>query len=264
MSFTFEQVEALLERQDERYEQFQMRVLEILTRQMNLTQKGLLENTCTYHSDSLINSINEFHFDDLAGSTSDSWSKKYKDLFKVAPEKGDDAVPIIVPQVVVTLPELDDIKSSCLTEAFLSRVPSAAAPEKQAALETSAQITSEVEQSLDDKPAAVSESTKSCSTYSNRRAQSIAAKPDQKVIWRTLSRLFVEPKKPPYSAQRCIKNKKIATVVNARFRRGQVLDIPTHLRSCITTGIKTMHVQCNEVLFLLLHKDPTTFRGGGA
>ncbi|KAK4467604.1 hypothetical protein MN116_000269 [Schistosoma mekongi] len=182
MSFTFEQIEALLERQEKLYEQFQIRVLEILTRQINLTEEGLLENTCTYHSDSLINSINEFHFDDMAGSTSDSWSKKYKNLFKVAPEKSGDAVPIIVPQVAVTLPELNDIKSPCLTEAFLSHVPSAAAPEKQAALETSAQITSEVEQSLDDKPTAASEFTKSRSTYSNRRARSVAAKPDQKVI----------------------------------------------------------------------------------
>ncbi|KAK4468372.1 hypothetical protein MN116_000166 [Schistosoma mekongi] len=144
MSFTFEQVEALLERQEKRYEQFQIRVLEILTRQMNLTQKGFLDNTCTYHSDSLINSINEFHFGDVTGSTSDSWSKKYKDLFKVDPEKSNDAVPIIVPQVAVTLPELSDIESPCLTEAFLSHAPSAAAPEKQAALVTSAQIISEV------------------------------------------------------------------------------------------------------------------------
>ncbi|KAK4468995.1 hypothetical protein MN116_000137 [Schistosoma mekongi] len=265
MSFTFEQVEALLERQEKRYEQFQMRVLEILTRQMNLTQKRLSENTCTSHADSLIDSINQFHFEYLAGSKSDSWCKKYKDLFKVDPERSFDAVPIIVPQAAVTLPGLNDIKSPCLTEAFLSHVPSAAVPEKLVSLETFAQIIPEVEQSLGDKPAAATELfTKSHSAYPNGRERSIAASPGQKVISRTVFRSSVEPNKPPYSAQRCIKNKKIATVVNARSRHGQVLDFPTHLRSCITTGIKTMHVQCNEVLFLLLHKDPTTFRGGGA
>ncbi|KAK4467600.1 hypothetical protein MN116_000264 [Schistosoma mekongi] len=146
MSFTFEQVEALLERQEKRHEQFQIRVLEILTRQMNLTQKGLLKNTCTYHSDSLINSINEFHFDDVAGSTSDSWSKKYKDLFKVDLEKCDDAVPIIVPQVAVTLPELNDIESPCLTEVPLSYVPSISAPENRLLVST---FVEEVEQETD-------------------------------------------------------------------------------------------------------------------
>ncbi|KAK4468954.1 hypothetical protein MN116_000089, partial [Schistosoma mekongi] len=262
MSFTFEQVEALLERQEKRYEQFQMRVLEILTRQMNLTQKRLSENTYTSHADSLINSINQSH---LAGSTSDSWSMKYKHLFKVDPEKTDDAIPIIVPQVAVTLPELNDIESPCLTEVSLSHMPSIAVPEKQVSLETFAQIIPEVEQSLGDKSAAATELfTKPHSAYPNGRERSIAASPGQKVISRTVFRSSVEPNKPPYSAQRCIKNKKIATVVNARSRHGQVLDFPTHLRSCITTGIKTMHVQCNEVLFLLLHKDPTTFRGGGA
>ncbi|KAK4470017.1 hypothetical protein MN116_000047 [Schistosoma mekongi] len=137
--------------------------------------------------------------------------------------------------------------------------------EKQAALETSAQIISEVEQPLDDKRAAASEVfTKSHSAYPTKRAQSIAANPVQKVISRTVSRLPVSPMKLYHSAQRCIKNKKIATVVNARSRHGQVLDFPTHPRSCNNAALKTMHLQRNEVLFLPLHKEPTTFRGGGA
>ncbi|KAK4471032.1 hypothetical protein MN116_000541 [Schistosoma mekongi] len=261
MSFTFEQVEALLERQDKRYEQFQIRVLQILTRQMNLTQKRLSENTCTSHADSIINSINQFH---LAGSTSDSWSMKYKDLFKVDPEKTDDAIPIIVPQVAVTLPELNDIKSPCLTEAFLSHMPSAAVPEKQVSLETFAQIIPEVEQSLGDKPAAATELfTKSHSAYPNGRERSIAASPGQKVISRTVFRSSVEPNKSHYSAGRCIKYKKATTVVNVRSRRGQLFTFPTHPQSLNNTGLKTMHLQYSVVLLLPLHKDPTTFRGGG-
>ncbi|KAK4470012.1 hypothetical protein MN116_000041 [Schistosoma mekongi] len=264
MSFTFEQVEALLERQEKRYEQFQMRVLEILTRQMNLTQKRLSENTCTSHADSLIDSINQFHFEYLAGSKSDSWCKKYKDLFKVDPERSDDAVPIIVPQVAVTLPGLNAIESPCLTEVSLSHMPSIAVPEKQVSLETFAQIIPEVEQSLGDKPAAATELfTKSHSAYPNGRERSIAASPGQKVISRTVFRSSVELNKSHYSAGRCIKYKKATTVVNVRSRRGQLFNFPTHPQSLNNTGLKTMHLQYSVVLLLPLHKDPTTFRGGG-
>ncbi|KAK4467599.1 hypothetical protein MN116_000263 [Schistosoma mekongi] len=135
------------------------------------------------------------------------------------------------------------IQPECSTEVHLSHVPSIAVQERQVALETSVQIITEMEQSSDENPAAVSESsTKSRSPYPNRRARSIAAKPNQKVLPRTVSRLSVEPRKPLYSAERFIEDKKTATVVDVLPRHDQVLDFPTHPRSCSNAAFKTMHL----------------------
>lgn len=91
MSFTFDQVEALFGCQEKRYEQFQIHILEALTQQMNLYQKGLTDDPFKSHVDHIINSIHEFHFDGLAVATFESSLKKYKDVFRVDLEKFDDA-----------------------------------------------------------------------------------------------------------------------------------------------------------------------------
>ncbi|KAK4468955.1 hypothetical protein MN116_000090, partial [Schistosoma mekongi] len=152
----------------------------------------------------------------------------------------------------------------CPTEVHLSHVPSIAVPEKQVELETSVQIVPEMKQPLNENPAAVSDLfTRSRSPNPNRCARSIAASPVQKVISRIVTRLSVVPKKPLYSAKRFNKQKKTATVEDVRPGHDQVLDFPTHPRSRNNAAIKTIHLQYNEVLFLPLRKDPTTFRGGG-
>ena len=44
MSFTFEQFEALLERQEKRFEQFQVRIIETLTQKLNPSQNGVTDD----------------------------------------------------------------------------------------------------------------------------------------------------------------------------------------------------------------------------
>ncbi|KAK4472170.1 hypothetical protein MN116_000468 [Schistosoma mekongi] len=293
MSFTFEQVEALLERQEKRYEQFQMRVLEILTRQMNLTQKRLSENTCTSHADSLINSINQFHFEYLAGSTSDSWSKEYKDLFKVNPVKTDDAVPIMVSQVAVTLPELNAIESPCMTEVTLPYVPSISAPENgllvsafvdEAEQETDAvpiMVPDEVEKENDtvttivpqkavaspeidviESPCARAISPPQKTVLFG--ARSMACSPSQEAVLSNLPKVSaVYTKKLKHSARRSIKPREIGTVSKVHAKRGQVISSLIYPRSCNNVDLKTMHSQNDEMLTWLPRKDPTIFRGGG-
>ncbi|CAH8515513.1 unnamed protein product [Schistosoma bovis] len=94
MSFTFEQFEALLERQEKRFEQFQTRMLEMLTQKMNLDQKEVTDDPFKSHVDQIVNSIHEFNFDGSAGITFETWFKKYEDLFKVDLKKLDDAAKV--------------------------------------------------------------------------------------------------------------------------------------------------------------------------
>ncbi|CAH8528395.1 unnamed protein product [Schistosoma rodhaini] len=96
MSITFDQFEAFLERHEKRFEQFQIRILETLTQQMNLNKNGLTDASAKSHADYVIDSIHEFHFDGLAGVTFESWYKKYEDVFNVDLETFDDAAKIRV------------------------------------------------------------------------------------------------------------------------------------------------------------------------
>ncbi|CAH8431535.1 hypothetical protein MS3_00008193 [Schistosoma haematobium] len=94
MSFTFDQFEALLEKQEKRCEQFQIRILEALTQQMNVNQNGLTDDPSKSHVDHIINSVHEFHFDGLTGVTFESQFIKYEDVFKVNLEKFDDVAKV--------------------------------------------------------------------------------------------------------------------------------------------------------------------------
>ncbi|CAH8633842.1 unnamed protein product [Schistosoma margrebowiei] len=94
MSFTFEQFEALLERQEKCFEQFQMRMMEMLTQKMNLDQKEVTVDPFKSHVDQIVNSIHEFNFDGSAGITFETWFKIYEDLFKVDLKNLDDAAKV--------------------------------------------------------------------------------------------------------------------------------------------------------------------------
>lgn len=77
MSFSFDQVEGKF------YQQLQIRILEVLTQQMNLDQKGITNYPFRSHVDHINNSIYGFHFDGLAGVTFELWFKKCEDIFNV-------------------------------------------------------------------------------------------------------------------------------------------------------------------------------------
>ncbi|CAH8538525.1 unnamed protein product [Schistosoma rodhaini] len=94
MPFTFEQIEALLERQEKRFEQFQVRIIETLTQKLNLSQSGATDDAAKSNVDHIINSIHEFNFDGSSGITFETWFKKYEDLFKVDLRKLDDAAKV--------------------------------------------------------------------------------------------------------------------------------------------------------------------------
>ncbi|CAH8549162.1 unnamed protein product [Schistosoma turkestanicum] len=63
-------------------------------KQMNLNHRGFADDSYNPHTDSIVNSIHEFHFDGLAGVTFESWFKKYEDLFKVDLNNLDDATKV--------------------------------------------------------------------------------------------------------------------------------------------------------------------------
>lgn len=118
MSITFDQFEAFLERHEKRLEQFQMRILEKLTQQMNLNKNGLTDVSAKSHADCIIDSIHEFHFDGVAGVTFESWYKKYEDVFNVDLETFDDAA-----KVRVLLRKLGTIEHERYTNYILPKNP---------------------------------------------------------------------------------------------------------------------------------------------
>ncbi|CAH8637872.1 unnamed protein product [Schistosoma rodhaini] len=118
MSITFDQFEVFLERHEKRLEQFQMRILEKLTQQMNLNKNGLTDVSAKSHADCIIDSIHEFHFDGVAGVTFESWYKKYEDVFNVDLETFDDAA-----KVRVLLRKLGTIEHERYTNYILPKNP---------------------------------------------------------------------------------------------------------------------------------------------
>ena len=97
MSFTFEQFEALLERQEKRFEQFQVRIIEFLTQILNLSQNSVTDDASKSNVNHIINSIHEFNFDGSAGITFETWFKKYEGLFKVDLRRLGDADNVRIP-----------------------------------------------------------------------------------------------------------------------------------------------------------------------
>nr|CAX83704.1 Gag-Pol polyprotein [Schistosoma japonicum] len=97
MNITLEQLEAYMERQEKRFEQSQIRIMETLMQKMLLNQQNRSSSELQLsHNESVINSINEFHFDGAAGVTFDSWFKKYEDMFRIDLCRLDDASKVRV------------------------------------------------------------------------------------------------------------------------------------------------------------------------
>ncbi|KAK4472185.1 hypothetical protein MN116_000486 [Schistosoma mekongi] len=171
--------------------------------------------------------------------------------------------PVVYEKLLELMCENDSqIQPECLTEVPLSVMPSKTASEKQGdAPEPS------TEQSVGDKPNVVSQLfTKIHSICPDRHVCSIAARPDQKVISRKVTRLSDELKKPQYASERSINPARYVIAIKRHSRRDLIFDSLIHSYNKLKrqrVASETEDVQCNEVLFLLPHKDPTTFRGGG-
>ncbi|CAH8623518.1 unnamed protein product [Schistosoma rodhaini] len=92
MSISLEQFEAYMERQEKRFEQSQIRVMEALMQKLCMSQQNSAAGEFQVsHTDSVINAIHEFNFDGAAGVTFNSWFKKYEDLFHIDLCRLDDA-----------------------------------------------------------------------------------------------------------------------------------------------------------------------------
>ncbi|CAI2725915.1 unnamed protein product [Schistosoma spindalis] len=92
MNISLEQLDAYMERQEKRFEQSQIRIMEALMQKFCLSQQNPASSESQVsHTDSVINDIREFNFDGAAGVTFDSWFKKYEDLFYIDLCKLDDA-----------------------------------------------------------------------------------------------------------------------------------------------------------------------------
>lgn len=88
MTISFEQMQALLQQQQQQFEQSQMRLLESLTK-MSLQPTAV--NPETTAVESVVSSIREFQFDPNTGLTFESWFKKYEDIFNIELAKLEDA-----------------------------------------------------------------------------------------------------------------------------------------------------------------------------
>ncbi|CAH8651986.1 unnamed protein product, partial [Schistosoma intercalatum] len=92
MNISLEQLEAYMVRQEKRFEESHIRIMETLMQKFCLSEKNPASSESQVsHTDSVINAIHEFNFDGVAGVTFESWFKKYEDLFYIDLCKLDDA-----------------------------------------------------------------------------------------------------------------------------------------------------------------------------
>ncbi|CAH8568978.1 unnamed protein product [Schistosoma guineensis] len=92
MNISLEQLEAYMVRQEKRFEESQIRIMETLMQKFCLSGKNPASSESQVsHTDSVINAIHDFNFDGVAGVTFESWFKKYEDLFYIDLCKLDDA-----------------------------------------------------------------------------------------------------------------------------------------------------------------------------
>ncbi|CAH8671047.1 unnamed protein product [Schistosoma bovis] len=93
MNIFSEQLAAYMERQEKRFGQSQIRIMEALIQKMSLSQQNhaIGESQVLSHTDSIISTIHKFNFDGAAGVNFDSWFKKYEDLLYIDLCRVDDA-----------------------------------------------------------------------------------------------------------------------------------------------------------------------------
>ncbi|VDP34555.1 unnamed protein product [Schistosoma mattheei] len=92
MNISLEQLEAYMVRQEKRFEESQIRIMETLMQKFCLPQRSPASSESQVpHTDSVINATHEFNFDGVAGVTFESWFKEYEDLFYIDLCKLDDA-----------------------------------------------------------------------------------------------------------------------------------------------------------------------------
>ena len=84
LNISLEQLEAYMLRQEKRFEESQIRIMETLMQKFCLSERNPASSESQVsHTDSVINAIHEFIFDGVAGITFESWFKKYEDLFYI-------------------------------------------------------------------------------------------------------------------------------------------------------------------------------------
>ncbi|VDP57354.1 unnamed protein product [Schistosoma mattheei] len=119
MNISLEQLKAYTERQEKRFEESQIRIVEALMQKFCLSQQNpVFGESQVSHTDPVINAIHEFNFDGVAGVTFESWFKKYEDLFYIDLCKLDDAS-----KVRILLRKLGTMEHECNSNFILPKNP---------------------------------------------------------------------------------------------------------------------------------------------
>ncbi|KAF6775728.1 hypothetical protein AHF37_05050 [Paragonimus kellicotti] len=83
MTISMEQMQALLQQQQNIFEQSQAKLIEMLTHKLSNQSLGVVTQDHVSTPESMIQQVSEFHFDAIGGVTFDSWFHKYEDIFRV-------------------------------------------------------------------------------------------------------------------------------------------------------------------------------------